>query len=172
MTSRSRDAAAVKPPILQPDDRDRILQMTLISNLATLDDDGGIHVVSMWFMRVDDSICIPTSQHTHKYRNLRARPRASVMIDVSREGLNLQGVLIRGRVDLIEGEEAKRINHAIHLRYVTEAAFEDPDAAAYLGKGDDITIKVHMDKVTTWNLADSAAGKALRAEGRFRALDG
>lgn len=45
------------------------------------------------------------------------------MIDISRAGLNLKGVLIRGRVELVRGEKAQQINRSIHLKYVT------PDAA-------------------------------------------
>ncbi|MGH9926558.1 MAG: pyridoxamine 5'-phosphate oxidase family protein, partial [Nitrososphaeraceae archaeon] len=58
-------------------------------------------------MRIGNNIYIPTSHHTHKYRNLLARPRESVMIDISRAGLNLRGVLIRGRVELVRGEKAQ-----------------------------------------------------------------
>src|SRR4051812_21820213 len=109
MTSRSPDSTANRPLVLSSAAIDELLSTTLIANLATLDDDGGIHLLPMWFMRVGNDICIPTSRYTHKYRNLRARPRASVMIDVSRAGLNLKGVLIRGRVELVDGEEARRI---------------------------------------------------------------
>jgi general stress protein 26 len=97
--------------------------MTLIANLATLNKDGSIHLLPMWFLRVGNDICIPTSRQTHKYWNLQARPRASVMIDLSRDGLNLKGVLIRGGGELIEGEEARRINRLIHLKYVNPKAF-------------------------------------------------
>jgi nitroimidazol reductase NimA-like FMN-containing flavoprotein (pyridoxamine 5'-phosphate oxidase superfamily) len=172
MTSRSPDAAANRPLALSSTEIDELLSMTLIANLATLDDDGGIHLMPMWFLRVGDDICIPTSRKTHKYRNLRARPRASMVIDLSREGLNLKGVLIRGRVELVEGEEARRINRSIHLKYVTPEALSDPSVASYLSEGDDITVKVHMDCVVSWNLADSRAGKALSAGGWFRPLDG
>jgi nitroimidazol reductase NimA-like FMN-containing flavoprotein (pyridoxamine 5'-phosphate oxidase superfamily) len=173
MRSRSPDAAANKPPVLSSDEIDELLSMTLIANLATLDhDDGSIHLLPMWFLRIGNDICIPTSHHTHKYRNLRARLHASVMIDVSRAGLNLKGVLIRGRVELIEGEEAKRINRSIHLKYVTPDALSDPSVASYLSEGDDVTVKVHMDHVVSWNLADSKAGQALGVGGWFRPLDG
>jgi nitroimidazol reductase NimA-like FMN-containing flavoprotein (pyridoxamine 5'-phosphate oxidase superfamily) len=175
MTSRrSSDAAANKPPVLSSAEIDELLSMTLIANLATLDDDddGSIHLLPMWFLRIGNDICIPTSHHTHKYRNLRTRPRASVMIDVSRAGLNLKGVLIRGRVELVEGEDARRINHSIHLKYVTPEALSDPSVASYLSKGDDVTVKVHMDHVVSWNLADSKAGQALCAGGWFHPLDG
>jgi nitroimidazol reductase NimA-like FMN-containing flavoprotein (pyridoxamine 5'-phosphate oxidase superfamily) len=170
MTSRrSLDAAANKPPVLSSSEIDELLSMTLIANLATLDDDGSIHFLPMWFLRIGNDICIPTSHHTHKYRNIRARPYASVMIDVLRAGLDLKGVLIRGRVELVEGDEARRINRSIHLKYVT--ALSDPKVASYLSEGDDITVKVHMDHVVSWNLADSKAGQALGVGGWFCPLD-
>jgi hypothetical protein len=94
------------------------------------------------------------------------------MIDVSRAGLNLKGVLIRGRVDLVEGDEARRINSSIHLKYVTPDALGDPSVASYLSEGDDVTVKVRMDHVVSWNLADSKAGQVLSIGGWFRPLEG
>lgn len=171
MTNSSPKAAADRPPTLTSTEIDELLSMTIIANLATLDDDGGIHIVPMWFLRLGNAICIPTSRHTHKYKNLRSRLRASVMIDISRAGLDLKGVLISGRVELVEGEEAQKINHAIHLKYVTPEGLSDANVASYLSKGDDITVKVHMDQLIKWNLVDSKAGKALRVGGWARPLD-
>jgi nitroimidazol reductase NimA-like FMN-containing flavoprotein (pyridoxamine 5'-phosphate oxidase superfamily) len=171
MTSRSPDDAANKPPVLSSAEIDQLLSMTLIANLATLDDDGGIHLLPMWFLRVGNDICIPTSHHTHKYRNLQARPRASVMIDVSKAGLNLKGILIRGRVQFVDGKEAQEINRSIHLKYLTPDALNDPNVASYLSEGDDITVKVNMDHLISWNLAYSKAGQALGAGGWFHPLD-
>jgi nitroimidazol reductase NimA-like FMN-containing flavoprotein (pyridoxamine 5'-phosphate oxidase superfamily) len=165
------DAAVTTPPILSSAEIDELLSKTLIANLATLDNDGGIHILPMWFLRIGNDICIPTSHHTHKYRNLKARPRASVMIDISKAGLNLQGVLIRGGVDLLYGKEAGQINRLIHLKYVTPKGLNNAEVASYLSKGDDITIRVHMDHLVSWNLADSKAGKALSSCGWFHPLD-
>jgi PPOX class probable F420-dependent enzyme len=172
MTSGSSDGAAKMPIVLNPTEIDELLSMTLIANLATLDDDGGIHLMPMWFLRMGDNICIPTSRKTRKYRNLKARPHASVVVDLSREGLDLKGVLVRGRVELVEGEEARRINRSIHLKYVTPEALGDPSVASYLSEGDDVTVKVRIDRVVSWNLAESKAGKALSAGGWSRPLDG
>jgi nitroimidazol reductase NimA-like FMN-containing flavoprotein (pyridoxamine 5'-phosphate oxidase superfamily) len=93
-------SASDRPPVLSSTEIDKILSMTLIANLATLNNDGDIHLLPMWFLRVGNDICIPTSRYTHKYRNLRARTRTSVIIDVSRARLDLKRVLIRGRVEL------------------------------------------------------------------------
>ena len=161
----------VKPPSLSSAEIDKILSMTLFANLATLGEDNTIHIVPMWFIRLGNDICIPTSRHTRKYRNLKARPYASVMIDISREGLDLKGVLIRGPVEFVEGEEARKINHQIHLKYVTEEGLNERSVASYLSKGDDVTVRINMEHIVNWNLADSNAGRALRVKGRSRQLD-
>ena len=171
MASNSRSGHDVRPPSLTPSEIDKILSMTLIANLATLGEDDTIHIVPMWSIRLGNDICIPTSRHTRKYKNLKARPYASVMIDISREGLDLKGVLIRGPVELVEGEEARKINHQIHLKYVTEEGLNDPSVASYLSKGDDVTVRIHMEHIVNWNLADSKAGRALRVKGLSRQLD-
>ena len=171
MASNS-SAENVKPPSLSSAEIDKILSMTLIANLATLGEDNSIHIVPMWFIRIGNDICIPTSRHTRKYKNLRARPHASVMVDISRSGLDLKGVLISGSVQLVEGEEARKINSQIHSKYVSPAGLCDPNVASYLSKGDDVTVKIHMDHVVNWNLADSKAGRALRDKGLSRQLDG
>jgi general stress protein 26 len=173
MTSYSSpDPAENKPQVLDSIEIDKLLSMTIIANLATIDEDGGIHLLPMWFLRMENDICIPTSRHTHKYKNLRARPCATVMIDVSRAGLDLKGVLIRGKVELVGGEEARQVNRSIHLKYVTPEALSEPSVASYLSKGDDVTVKIHMDSLISWNLSDSKAGRALRAGGWFHTLDG
>jgi nitroimidazol reductase NimA-like FMN-containing flavoprotein (pyridoxamine 5'-phosphate oxidase superfamily) len=171
MTIPSRNSTGNRPPVLSSAEIDNLLSMTLIANLATLDDDGGIHILPMWFLRIGNDICIPTSRHTHKYRNLRARPHASVMIDISRAGLNLKGALIRGHATLVEGDEARQINHSIHMKYVTLEGLSDASVASYLSKGDNVTIKIQMDHLLSWNLADSKAGKALSIKGGFYPLD-
>ena len=91
------EQVSTKPGVLSSEEINKLLSMTLIANLCTTDNDGTIHLLPMWFMRIGNEICIPTSHHTHKYRNLRARPHASVMIDVSKAGLDLKGVLISGQ---------------------------------------------------------------------------
>jgi PPOX class probable F420-dependent enzyme len=173
MTSRSRspDADAVMPLTLSDAEIDELLAMRLIANLATVNPDGSVHLVAMWFRRDGDRILFPTSHHTRKARNVRARPRASVMVDVSREGLDLKGVRIRGAVELIEGEQARALNNSIHRRYVSEAGFALPAVAEYLGAGDDLTLAVSMDRVGSWNLAAGDAGRALKAAGAGLPLD-
>lgn len=64
MNGHYSDAAETKPPILSSKEIDELLSMMLIANLATIDEDGSIHL-PMWFLRVENDICIPTSASRH-----------------------------------------------------------------------------------------------------------
>jgi hypothetical protein len=64
-------------------------------------------------------------------------------------------------VTLVEGDEARQINHSIHMKYVTLDGMSNASVASYLSKGDDVTIKIHLDHLVSWNLADSKAGKGI-----------
>jgi nitroimidazol reductase NimA-like FMN-containing flavoprotein (pyridoxamine 5'-phosphate oxidase superfamily) len=173
MINRSRDdrVATVTPPRLSMQQIDELLAMRLIANLATISDDGSIHLVPMWFRRDGAFVLIPTSQFTRKYKNVIKRPRASVMIDVSRSGMDLRGVLIAGRVEVVRGDDARVLNRSIHLRYITPEGLAQDDVVAYLVEGDDVTLKISIDKVVTWNHAESPAGQAIARSGNFYPLE-
>ncbi len=163
MTSRSPDPRELLPIALSAAEIDELLAARLIANLASINGNGTVHLVAMWFRRDGDSLIFPTSSHTRKARNLRARPQATAMIDVSRAGLDLKGVQVKGSVELVEGPQAQRLNRSIHERYVTAAGLADERVAAYLTRGDDVTVRLPIERMTSWNLAGGSAGRALSA---------
>ncbi len=128
-----------------------LLGARLIASLATHDRDGGIHLVAMWFLWHHSAILIPTSGKTRKTRNIRREPRATVMIDDSRGALDLRGISIDCRADLIEGPEAKDLNRRIHLKYLTTPERDLAEVDGYLGT-DDVTIRLVPLKAWTWDL--------------------
>lgn len=160
----------VAPPRLSDTEIDQLLEKRLIAKLGTTDPDGRIHLVPMWFRRDGGHILIPTSRFTHKIRNLRRRPQAAVMIDRSRAGLDVRGVLIRGSVEIVQGDEAKELNRSIHLRYVSPEGLAREKVAAYLSS-DDVTLRISMDEIISWNVAGSLAGRQLASTGEVLPLD-
>ena len=52
-----------------------------------------------------------------------------------------------------------------------QKALNNVRVATYLSDGDDVTMKIHMDRLISWNLTDSKAGKALSVGGWFYPLD-
>lgn len=96
------NTATKKPLVLSSVEIDKILSMRLIANLATLKTAVFISCPCD-FCKSITTFASPTSRHNHKYRNVVSRPVSSAMIDLSRDGLNFKGVLIKGQVELCCG---------------------------------------------------------------------
>lgn len=146
--------------ILSADLPRELLDARLIASLATLNGDGSIHVVAMWFLWDGAAILSPTNHASRKARNLERDPRATVMIDDSRGGFDLRGITFVGRAEFVTGPAALELNRRIHLKYVTEEGLDLEPVRAYLST-DDVTIKFRPERVTSWDLRSTEQGRAL-----------
>ena len=147
-----------------------LLAARLIANLATIDSDGSVHLVGMWFLWDGGALLLPTSRTTRKAKNIRRDPRVTVMIDDSRGGFDLRGLTVIGRAELDEGQAAVETNRRIHLKYVTERGRDLEAVDRYLAT-DNVTIRVTPERVSAWNLRDTDQGRALLQTGEFHPLD-
>lgn len=150
---------------------EELLGLRLIATLATIDADGAPHAIPMWFRWDGEAVLIPTSGRTRKIRNLRRAPRATLMVEQCRGGLDIRGAMLVGPAEIAEGAEARRLNRSIHLKYVTAAGLDLPEVRGYLDT-DDVTIRVRPDRVVTWDLTDSSGSRALSRAGLALPLDG
>jgi PPOX class probable F420-dependent enzyme len=147
-----------------------LLGLRLIATLATIGPDGAPHAVPMWFAWDGERVLIPTAGHTRKVRNLERTPRATLMVEQARGGLDVRGVMLVGSVEITGGAEARRLNRSIHLKYVTAEGLALPEVRVYLD-GDDVTIRLSPDRVATWDLTDSPGSRALSRTGLALPLD-
>jgi PPOX class probable F420-dependent enzyme len=147
-----------------------LLDACLIAKLATLNRDGSVHLVPMWFLWDGEAVLLPTSGATRKARNLERDPRGTVTIDDSRGGFDLRGITLTGRAAILRGPDAVALNRRIHLRYLTERGRELEPVDRYLAT-DDVTIRFTPDRASSWDLRNTEQGRALRETGEFRPLD-
>ena len=146
------------------------LEARLIANFATLNRDGSVHLVGMWFLWDGEAVLLPTSAATRKVRNLERESRATVMIDDSRGGFDLRGITLTGRAAILRDPEAVSLNRRIHLKYVTERGRDLQPVDRYLGT-DDVTIRFVPERVSSWDLRNTEQSRALVDTGEFRPLD-
>ena len=137
-----------------------LLDARLIASLATLNDDGSIQVVAMWFLWDGAAVLIPTSHSTRKVRNLERDQRATVMIDDSRGGLDLRGVTLVGRAEIVRGEAALELNRRVHLKYVSDEGLALGPVRGYLST-DDVTIRFVPQRVSSWDLRSTEQARSL-----------
>lgn len=163
--SRGEERDVLREPLAR-----ELLAARLIANLATLDANGSVHLVGMWFLWDGTAVLLPTSGATRKIRNLERDPRATLMIDDSRDGFDLRGLTLTGRASVVRGPEAVAANRRIHLKYLTEAGRELEEVDRYLST-DDVTIQFTPERVSSWNLRDTEQGRSLAEKGGARPLD-
>lgn len=149
-----------------------VLNRRTVACLGTHNDDGSIHLTAVWFLYESGRIYVGTQSRTRKARNLRARPRASLMVDVRDPGAE-RGVAAGGSATLLSGTRAAEIVARIHRRYLSPAALADPGVGPLFANMDDVAIELVPEKWTSWDMRTLGAalfGDALKP-GYFLPLD-
>src|SRR3984893_4925053 len=123
-----------------------------IAALGTENADGTIHLTAVWYLFEDGHLFIATSSKSRKARNIAARARDSLMVDIRKPGVE-RGVNASGKAKLISGQESEEINRRIHSRYMSAAAMTDPHVGPVFGSFDDVTIRITPGSWTAWNMA-------------------
>jgi general stress protein 26 len=154
--------------------RQELLRGRYIATLGTENPDGTIHLTAVWYLFEEGGLFIATSSQSRKARNIAARAKASLMVDVRQPGAE-RGVNGAGKAELIAGQPSGEINRRIHSRYLSAAAMSDPHIEPVFAAFDDVTIKITPGSWTAWNMAELDAqafgGRLGRTPGYLLPLD-
>jgi hypothetical protein len=74
------------------------------ASVATLNRDGSPHVVPLWFVWPEDAVYVSTRREGRTWRNASADPRVALTIDLGRSWIEIAGVEIRARAELLPAE--------------------------------------------------------------------
>jgi general stress protein 26 len=77
-----------------------------IVSVATLNADGSPHVVPLWFVWTMEAIFASTRREGRTWANLTADPRVALSIDLGRAWVEIAGIEIRGRAELLPAADA------------------------------------------------------------------
>lgn len=138
-------------PSLNPNFQE-LIRGRYIATFGTENSDGSIHLTAVWYLFDAGSLYVATSSRTQKARNVAARPRASLMVDVRRPGAE-RGVTAAGSVEVISGDQSQEINRRIHSRYLSAAAISDPHVGPVFASFDDVTLRLTPVLWTSWDMA-------------------
>lgn len=151
-----------------------LLQGRYIASLGTENEDGSIHLTAVWYVFEDGQLFVATSAKSRKARNIMARPKASLMVDLRRPGAE-RGVNAAGSAELISGERSRVINRRLHSRYLSEAAISDPRIGPVFETFDDVTIRITPATWVMWDMslldAQAFGGRLGKTAGYLLPLD-
>lgn len=141
--------AALTDPLVQ-----QLLNGRYIASIGTQDSNGSIHMVAVWYWFDGTNIYVATASRSRKARNIKATPKASVMID-SRDPAASFGVTISGAARFLSGEESQKKNKEIHAKYLSSAALTDPRVGPVFAGWDDVTIQITPESVISWDMREA-----------------
>src|ERR1700722_16043114 len=130
----------------------QLLQRRLIATLGTENADGSIHLTAVWFLFEENSFYIATSSKTKKARNILAKPKASLMVDMRKPGTE-RGLTAACVAELLSGDRSKQLNRRLPSRYLSAAAMADPGIEPVFASFDDVTIQLTLESLFAWDMA-------------------
>ncbi len=136
---------------MSQDEIDEFLQGRHSMSIATMNHDGTIHLVAMWYGFLEGAIAIETKAKSQKVLNLRRDPRMSVLIEDGEYYEELRGVELVGTGEIVEDPDRMfELGISVFERYQGEYNEQmRPFVEAMLNKR--VVVKLHVDKVVSWD---------------------
>jgi PPOX class probable F420-dependent enzyme len=131
---------------------DEFLQGRHSMSIATINHDGTIHVVAMWYGFVEGAIAIETKAKSQKVLNLRRNPQMTVLVEDGEKYEELRGVELVGRGEIVDDPDRMfELGISVFERYQGGKYTEEmrPFVEVMLNKR--VVVKLHVDRVVSWD---------------------
>jgi PPOX class probable F420-dependent enzyme len=127
-------------------------------NVATINHDGSIHLVAMWYGFVGDRPAFWTFGKSQKIRNLERDPRITCLVEAGEEYEKLEGVELVGRAELVADHDGRMaIGRSVFERYIGPWSDEMVPYLEQTG-AKRVGVVVHVDRVVSWDHAKLQGG--------------
>jgi PPOX class probable F420-dependent enzyme len=123
-------------------------------NVATLNPDGTIHLVAMWFVMHGTSPVFWTYGKSQKARNLSRDPRLSALAEDGDSYDTLRGVQLTGTAEVItDPARVLRVGEELAAKYEGSGQGSDPARAA----AKRVAVILHPARMVSWDHRKLAA---------------
>ncbi len=119
--------------------------------MCTLNHDGSIHAVAMWYGFLEGCVAVETKAKSQKAQNLRRDPRMTLLFEDGDSYDELRGVELVGRAEIVENpERLLELGKSVFGRYYAPYTDEMlPFVEVMLQKR--IVAKLHVDRTVSWD---------------------
>jgi PPOX class probable F420-dependent enzyme len=120
--------------------------------VATINQDGTPHLVTMYYAVIDGKIVFWTYRKSQKVLNLRRDPRITVLVEDGKEYGELRGVQITGRAALSEDHDAvMAVGERLFVRYFGDDLNDAARAGVEASAAKRVSITVEPDRIVSWD---------------------
>ena len=136
---------------MTPEEIDAFLHERRPMSMCTINHDGSIHAVAMWYGFLDGCVAVETKTKSQKAVNLRRDPRVTCLFEDGDSYEELRGVELVGRAEIVEEPERMfPLGVDVFERYYGTYNEEmRPFVETMLNKR--VVIKVVVDRTVSWD---------------------
>jgi len=136
---------------MTPAEQEQFLAGARTMMLCTIDKDGYPHAVAMAYMVKDGCIYMTSYRKAQKVVNIRRNPKVAVMVESGKQYNELQGVMIRGRCEVIDDpDEVWKVMRGIRT-FQAGGVPAPVDAVVQARAQKRAALKIIPEKVTSWD---------------------
>ena len=136
---------------MSDDEVDEFLRDHSTMSVASLNPDGTIHLVAMWYTILDGELAFWTKAKSQKVLNLRRDPTITCLVENGDDYNDLRGVQIVGTAEIVDDpDRILALGQAIYARRIgpyTDAAL--PTVQQMMRKR--VGVTVHRRRVASWD---------------------
>ncbi|MEO6318672.1 MAG: pyridoxamine 5'-phosphate oxidase family protein [Acidimicrobiales bacterium] len=120
-------------------------------NVASINHDGSIHLVAMWYAVIDGDPVFWTFGKSQKILNLERDPRITLLVETGDEYAELMGVELVGQGQVITThDDIMAIGEAVYVRYFGEID-DDVRPFVHASGAKRLGVRIKVDKVVSWD---------------------
>ena len=137
--------------VMSPEEIDEFLQGRHSMTMSTLNADGSIHSIAMWYGFIGGVMAVETKAKSQKVHNLRRDPRVTMLIEDGEYYEELRGVSIVGTAEIVDDrDELWELGVSVFDRYMGGYNDEMAPFVEFM-LHNRVAVKIHPTKVLTWD---------------------
>lgn len=119
--------------------------------MSTINPDGSIHSIAMWYGFLEGCIAIESKKKAQKVQNLLRNPNMTVLVEDGETYETLRGVTLIGKGEIVEDPERMfEAGISVFDRYMAPYTEEmKPAVEMMLHKR--VVVKLHVDRTISWD---------------------
>lgn len=136
---------------MTPEEVDAFLEERRPMSMCTINHDGSIHAVAMWYGFLEGAVAVESKAKAQKVMNLRRNPTMTCLFEDGSSYEELRGVELVGRGEIVETRERMwELGLSVFERYNGPYSEEcKPLVEVMLHKR--VVVKLHVERVVSWD---------------------
>ena len=119
--------------------------------MSTINNDGSIHSIAMWYGFLEGCVAIESKAKAQKVMNLRRNPNLTMLVEDGETYETLRGVTLIGKAEIVEDpDRIFELGVSVFSRYFAPYTEEmKPAVDMMLNKR--VVVKLDVDRVISWD---------------------